>query len=306
MYKTGTNTVTVTASGPTYITQIVITYDDSLTFVPVTGIALSTKDNAVSVKAKKTLQFTAAITPATATNKDVKWTVSSDAASIDSTGLLTVNSVNSNTQVTVRCTSMDEKAFYSEKTITIEAVADTVIDFTWLDNTSASFTGKSSNSAIATADEAVCAAKDADGNTGTWKYNSSKLSGEGISLTTTDADPKRDDWYIDFPITAVKALKITDITINWGNCGTGNMRAYVTYSKNNASAVVISDDDATSVRSSDTASSKYSVSGLSLAAGDSVKIRICIHGYRKGSSTPQTFSGKSPTWGKVVIDGEAL
>jgi pectin methylesterase-like acyl-CoA thioesterase len=57
----GAGNVTVTASATTYITKISVEYDDSLTFKPVTGITVTSADNATEVASKKTLQFKSTI-----------------------------------------------------------------------------------------------------------------------------------------------------------------------------------------------------------------------------------------------------
>ena len=152
--------------------------------------------------------------------------------------------------------------------------------------------------------------KDSDGIEGTWSYNKSKLSGEGITLKAPDSDPKKDDWYIEFPIQAVTGLRVDSIKINWGNCGTSNLRTYVTYFINGKEMGVISDvteSKAGSPRTSDNPSMTFTLDkGIMVAAGDTITIRIGVHGYRDGATSPQSIDGKSPTWGTTVVTGEAI
>ena len=66
--------VTLTASTTTYITKIIVEYDDSLVNVPVTEISVNSSMTKPTVGVAATMSAT--ITPDTATNKSVKWTSS--------------------------------------------------------------------------------------------------------------------------------------------------------------------------------------------------------------------------------------
>lgn len=171
---------------------------------------------------------------------------------------------------------------------------------TWLDNTETSFVGKSSDTSLITVSDAVAnTTKTSDTSvTGTYAYNSGKLANEGVTLSTTDAKPARDDWYIEYPITAVANVIITKVSINWGNPGTGNCFAYVTYIDENGTSVI--DDTHIVARESVNKSSTFTVN-KTLNAGKTGKIRISLFGLKADGTTWQSFSGKSPTWGKTEI-----
>ncbi|MBE6349763.1 MAG: hypothetical protein E7062_03290 [Spirochaetaceae bacterium] len=312
VYKPGKNKVVITATLKSYLTNIAIINDAAIKFNPVTKIALSTADNKSDLKAKKSLQFSAEVLPLIATNPAYEWSIVSgkEFATIDKKGLLTANKVDGQKKVTVRATALDGAGVVAEKTITIIPASDNEVDFTWLNNTDAFLGGVSSNDKLAVAQDAILAEKDSDGIVGTWAHNGSKLSGQGITLKAPDSDPKRDDWYIEFPVKANVPLRIDNVKINWGNCGTSNLRAYVTYYINGKNPVVIydvADSKKGSPRTSDNPSMTIVIDGgAKVAAGDTITIRIGVHGYRTGASQPQSIDGKSPTWGTTVITGEAI
>ncbi len=78
----GAGTVTITAGTTSYITQIVVEYDDSLTNTDVTGIEISASSELEMVGVALTLSAT--VTPEDATNTDVLWTSSDESiATID-------------------------------------------------------------------------------------------------------------------------------------------------------------------------------------------------------------------------------
>lgn len=108
----------VSASGPGPAT---ITVLEPIVPVYVTGIAVSSPAN--EIYAGETLQMTASVTPANATNKTVTWsvTVGANAATVNSSGLLTGVLPGSAyaTTVTVRATANDGTLVYGEKTITV-------------------------------------------------------------------------------------------------------------------------------------------------------------------------------------------
>lgn len=72
VYDENATSVVITASTASYITKIVVTYDDSIEYVPVTAIAVTGDSDTHTVGVK--LALTATITPSNATNSDVKWT----------------------------------------------------------------------------------------------------------------------------------------------------------------------------------------------------------------------------------------
>ncbi len=78
----GAGTVTITAGTTSYITQIVVEYDDSLTNTDVTGIEISASSELEMVGVALTLSAT--VTPEDSTNTDVLWTSSDESiATID-------------------------------------------------------------------------------------------------------------------------------------------------------------------------------------------------------------------------------
>lgn len=316
VYSEGTNEVTITATETSYLTKITVTYDSAITFVPVTSIEITTADNAETVTATKSLQFSATVTPSNASNTDFTWSISngSDYAEIDSKGLLTAKTVDSEQTITVKATANDTNAAYAEKTITIEPLSATAFDVQWLDNTTSDFSATNSAEEIAIGDTATVPStgKNLAGETitGTYAYNSGKISATGgVTLTAADDDAEPGEWYVEYPITAVKNLRINDLKIYWGNPGTGNLRVYIQYYKNSEDPVVIYDDrTSTGVvpRNIVNENSTFTVNKV-LSAGDTAKIRVSIHSHRIVDNTEQlqSISGKSPTWGKTIISGEA-
>ena len=97
--------------------------------VPVTSIAVTGQGAATTVENGKTLQITATVTPATATNKDVTWSVTSGTgtATISATGLMTGTKAGT---VTVKATAKDGSGVQGSLLITITAVPVTVIPVT--------------------------------------------------------------------------------------------------------------------------------------------------------------------------------
>ena len=112
----GSVLVTATAadgSGVTGTLTIVI----SNQIVPVTEIVVTgTGGSSAITTYDGTLQMTAAVSPGTATNKNVTWSVTGDAAAIDADGLLTAKS---NGIVTVKATAVDGSGVFGTKEITI-------------------------------------------------------------------------------------------------------------------------------------------------------------------------------------------
>ena len=312
VYTPGINTVTITATKTSYITKIVVIYDEAITFVPVTAIAVSTADDTAEIAGKKSLQCSAVVSPFNASNTDFSWSVSpATAATIDEDGLLTANDVSAEINVTVTATAKDENAVIGTKIVKIVPASASAVDFVWLDNTTGNFAGSTSNAAIATV--ANCVPKtESNGVTGTWAYNASKLPGTcktGITLTAADTDPQKGEWYVEYPITAVVDMRIDTLKIYWGNPGTGNLRTYVTFVDNAGTESVVYDVmDETGIvpRSSVNDNSTYNIYKV-VKAGETAKVRVCIHGHRtvSGAESTQSISGKSPTWGKTIISAEA-
>jgi len=98
--------------------QTVAVYKDTTTpNVLVTSITVSSSGSAITTYGG-TMQMSANVLPANASNKAVTWSISSgSAARVNSSGLLTA--IN-NGSVTVRATANDGSGVYGEKTITIE------------------------------------------------------------------------------------------------------------------------------------------------------------------------------------------
>ena len=82
VYDENATSVVITASNATYITKVVVSYDDSITFVPVTAIEVKADSTKYTVGVAVNLSAT--VTPENATNKDVKWTSGNDSvATVD-------------------------------------------------------------------------------------------------------------------------------------------------------------------------------------------------------------------------------
>lgn len=272
----GTLTVTAWDGEQQKVTKVAISGDDAVT-----------KDDTITLTATVTTQYCA---PSTVT-----WTSSDESvATVSDSGVVTGKKAG---EATITATSTFDTSKKASITVSVTEVKSAKA--TWLDNTSTSFVGASSDESIITVSDAVAnTAKTSDSSvTGTYAYNSTKLSGEGVTLKTTDVSPARDDWYIEYPITAVSAVTVSKVSINWGAAGTGNCFAYVTYIDDAGTTVV--DNSGVVARDSVNKSSTFTVN-KALAAGKSAKIRISLHG-DKGSGSFQSFSGKAPTWGATAI-----
>ena len=134
VYANSADTVTITAEDTTYITKIKVEYDDSLEFTPVATITVSAEDNATTVAAKKTLQFSASLTPAEPTNSDILWSIVSggEAAKIDErSGLLTALAPTVDTPVTVKVTSLDANGVSETKSIIVLKLSEDAGSISW-------------------------------------------------------------------------------------------------------------------------------------------------------------------------------
>jgi uncharacterized protein YjdB len=89
--------------------------------VPVTGVTVTGANSATTVAIGSTLQLSASITPANASNKTVTWSVTNGTgkATISSTGLLTGTAVGT---VTVKAKATDGSGITGTETIAVKAV----------------------------------------------------------------------------------------------------------------------------------------------------------------------------------------
>ncbi|MBD5427701.1 MAG: hypothetical protein HDR38_09160 [Treponema sp.] len=303
---TGASTVTITAEAETYITKIVVEYDDGLVFAPVETIAVSADGDVTSVAAKKTLQFKAALNPGNPTNDDILWSITAgeDAATIDArSGLLTALAPSADTQVTVRAISCDKNAKYGEKTITVEALVEGAFDISWLDSEEHSVADNiaptNGNAEVATGDKGTASDVSAWGG---WSYNSGKLEGKkygatgGLSVATSETNKfpaGYDTMYIDFPITAVVNCTITSVKLSGVNHGTGNIKSAVSYKKADATEFTLIKDNITTRQ----VLPDLVETNISLSAGETVTVRVAL-----GADSEQGGT-RSPTIGTVTISG---
>lgn len=299
--------VTITASATTYITKISVEYDASLTFNPVTAITLSTAENATEVASKKTLQFSATLSPDSPTNDDIVWSITSgdSVASIDQNGLLTAGSADADTSVTVRATSCDANAVYGEKTITVKKLEANAFDISWLDSDAHSDVSNvactDGNDSIATGGAGSLSTGTVAGTSyGSWQKNSSKwgTAAGGLSFVTSVASVAGwDAIYIDFPVKAVTALTIENVKVTYGDHGTGNPLGQVSYSTDGAETFNIIGTDIADNRKT---TNSYDTS-VTLSAGSTAIIRVAL-GH---SADGKIAASKSPTICTVVVSGTA-
>ncbi|BDC96856.1 Ig-like domain-containing protein [Treponema saccharophilum] len=76
VYDASATSVVITAATTSYIKSITVEYDDTLSFVPVTGIAVAAASSTFTVGVANTMKAT--VTPDTASNSAVKWTSSDE------------------------------------------------------------------------------------------------------------------------------------------------------------------------------------------------------------------------------------
>lgn len=226
-------TVEIKATSTSYITKIVVEYDSSLSFKPVTKIDVTSADDATEVASKKTLQFTATLTPEEPTNDDIVWSITSGSsvATIDQSGLLTAESAEADTSVTVRATSCDEKAVYGEKTITVKKANASAGELDWVK-------GWTSSTTVSLAADATYSNSIATGGNISAYYATGETALEasafkvdaqrnqtGLAYTPSAAYTfVKSDVMITykFPVTAgTSTIKLTNFAYNWG-CGATN------------------------------------------------------------------------------------
>lgn len=275
VYSEDAGNVTVTASATTYITKISVEYDDSLTFKPVTAIALATSGDATELASKKALQFSATLTPDAkeVTNSDIIWSITSgsEVATIDQNGLLTAGSANADTSVTVRVTSCDANAVFGEKTITVKKLEAKACDITWFSGEEFLLTGTSSDEAALTAGDAKAEYfAGFAGQTVTTAYGKvNATTGSYWQCTSTAATGGDSDvafFKLTVPITAVQNVKITNITGTFDESVTGNIVR--TISVNGSEEVAIGDGKTVSLNK------EFDVS---VSAGQTVEVVITTY-----------------------------
>ncbi|MBQ0050591.1 MAG: hypothetical protein KBT11_00835 [Treponema sp.] len=294
--------VTITASAKSYITKITVDSDDSLSFVPVSSIEVTAEENATEVFGRRSLQMKAKLNPGKPTNDEYIWSVSDEkAASIDDLGVLKANAVAADTVITVRATSRDAKAVYGEKKIKILKPEAGAFAVTWLDSpeSAASLAPTSDNDEVIKALNAVPAK-------GTWKFNSSKIAPEIAkgSLTYSDYSAPIDEKsvYIDFPITAKENFYINDVTVAFGNHGTGNIACLVTVDTGKKNDEII-DDTSRKCRS---AKKTYEADPkFIIEKGQTVNVRVLLYGV-DSSGTIKIPTNKAPTIATVTVTGKQV
>ena len=140
VYDASATSAVITATSATYITKIEVEYDNTVTFTPVTAIAVS--GDATTYTVGVPLNLSAAVTPGNATNRDVKWSSSDEAVGkIDEySGKVTFASAG---QVTFTATARDGSG--KSGTIACTAEAATWTSAEWYDSKDSSTTTASGN-----------------------------------------------------------------------------------------------------------------------------------------------------------------
>ncbi len=224
--------VSIAATGTTYITKIVVENDDSLAFKPVTGIKVTAAEDATTLASKKSLQFSAKLTPDSkeVTNSDIVWSITkgSEVATIDQKGLLTAGAAAADTEVTVRATSCDANAVYGEATVTVKKLESKACDITWFTGEEFSLAGTSSDEAALIAGEAkaeyLAGFADQPVTTACGKVNTTTGSyWQCTSAAATGGSEKVAFFKLTVPVTAVQNVKITNITGTFDESVTSNL-----------------------------------------------------------------------------------
>ncbi|MBD5446156.1 MAG: hypothetical protein HDR32_00005 [Treponema sp.] len=140
VYNASATSVIIAPTSSTYITKIEVEYDNTVTFTPVTAIAVSGDSTTYTVGVP--LKLSAAVTPGNATNRDVKWSSSDEAVGkIDEySGTVTFASAG---QVTFTATARDGSGKSGTITCTPEAATWTSAE--WYDSKDSSSTTASGN-----------------------------------------------------------------------------------------------------------------------------------------------------------------
>ena len=295
----GSANVTITATKKTTISRIVVEPDKAVKFVPVQSIVVSSEDGVTELLGKKSLQFSAALNPVRPTNADYEWSVSdTSAATISPEGQLVAAAVPEDKTITVKATSKDEKGVSAEFKLKILRPDPNSFAVTWLDSLDASnsLEGTSENSELAVAKNAVPSA-------GTWKYNSSKINSTfakgGITYTGyTGEISGKDTVYVDFPITAVETIEITEIDAAFGNHGTSNVGVLIQGIAGGSKTELAVDES----RKARSAKMSYPTS-YTIPKGTTANIRVILYG-RDGNGDTSIAGGKAPTVATITISGK--
>lgn len=295
--------LTLTAEEKSYITKISVLYDNDLKFRPVESIEVKSHRNKTELAGRKTLQMSAILNPPNPTNPEYIWSVSDEnAAVIDSNGFLKANAVKEDTIIKVMAKSRDAKGAYGEKEIKILKPEEGAFSVTWLDTPASTETlaGTSDNDKVGIAQKAVPSA-------GTWKFNSSKISSDVAKAALSYSDYTseligRKTVYIDFPITAREKFQLTEVSVAYGNHGTGNIACHVTYINGDKSGSIF-DDDSRKIRN---AKSTYKVNSPVIAEkGETITVRVALYGLSGAGDIPIP-TGKAPTIATVTINGKQI
>ncbi len=294
-------TVTITANTKSYITKISVETDDALSFRPVESIEVKTESGVAEVSGRKSIQMAAVLNPAKPTNSDFVWSVSDEkAASIDENGVLTAAVLPKDGEVKVIATSRDAKKAKGEMTVKILKPEAGAFSVTWLDSpaASSSLAGTSDDEKIAKAGKAKAS------GAGTWKHNASKITADvakgSVSLSGYSSPISgKDKVYVEFPITAVQKMTITDIKLAYGNHGTGNMASVITYKAGKEEGVMV-EDTSRDIRST---KKEYKLAKpVSVPKGSTITIRVALYGWTGQEIAIPT--GKAPTIATITVNGK--
>ena len=285
--------VTITASATTYITKISVEYDASLTFNPVTAITLSTADDATEVASKKTLQFSATLSPDSPTNDDIVWSITSgsEVASIDQNGLLTAGSADADTSVTVRATSCDANAVYGEKTITVKKLVAGSAEVSWLPtNSSASSlvrTGTTSDSSIVST---VADFTDSVSSNVTLKAGTKTKGHIGVVWSACSDSYAEYSEYVEFKFTPAVAITIESLAYNHGGASSGMVQTKAVLS------VAGTESKTFDEQTGKTASLSADAGSISVSSGTEVSLKIYFREKIGSNKTDQEMD-----FGDIVI-----